>query len=138
MNARAARRASSKPATASRHAHVHPPSREELRRQVEQQQREIERLRKQVAERDQQIAEAEKQIADTERPTSAFPLDWSADGRFVLLREGPDGQTGLVILPVTADGKVQDGVAARTYLSKPFNRRRGRFFPAPNPRWLAY
>ena len=66
MNARAARRASSKPATASRHAHVHPPSREELRRQVEQQQREIERLRKQVAERDQQIAEAEKQIADAE------------------------------------------------------------------------
>jgi transposase len=67
MNARAARRASSKHATASRHGHVPSPSREELRRQVEQQQREIERLREQVAERDQQIADAEKQIADLER-----------------------------------------------------------------------
>jgi transposase len=67
MNRRAARRASSKHAKASRHAHSHPPSREELRRQVEQQQREIERLQKQVAERDQQIADAEKQIADAEK-----------------------------------------------------------------------
>ena len=71
MNARAARRASSKHATVSRHAHAHPPSREELQRQVEQQQREIERLQEQVAERDQQIADAEKQIADLERQLAA-------------------------------------------------------------------
>src|SRR5580698_8072856 len=71
MNARAARRASSKHATTSRHAHAPSPSREELRRQVEQQQREIERLREQVAERDRQIADAEKQIADLERQLAA-------------------------------------------------------------------
>ena len=67
MNARAAQRASHKQATASRHSHAHPPSREELQRQVERQQREIEKLREHVAERDQQIADAEKQIADAEK-----------------------------------------------------------------------
>jgi transposase len=66
MSARAARRASSKQSRAS-HPHAHPPSREELQRQVERQQREIEKLRKRVAERDQQIADAEKQIADAEK-----------------------------------------------------------------------
>jgi len=67
MNARAARRASTKQARASRHSHAHPPSREKLQRQVERQQREIETLREQVADRDRQIADAEKQIADLER-----------------------------------------------------------------------
>lgn len=66
MNARAARRASHKQATARRHSHAHPPDREELQRQVERQQQEIEKLREQVAERDQQIAEQQKQIADAE------------------------------------------------------------------------
>lgn len=67
MNARAARRASNKQVTASRHSHAHPPSREELQRQVEQQQREIERLREQVADRDRQIADSEKQLADAQK-----------------------------------------------------------------------
>lgn len=67
MNARAARRASHKQATARRHSQAHPPDREELQRQVERQQQEIERLREQVAERDQQIAEQQKQIADAEK-----------------------------------------------------------------------
>src|ERR1700683_1381817 len=67
MNGRAARRASRKHANPSRHAHPHPPSREELQRQVERQQHEIERLQEQVAERDQKIADAEKQIADSEK-----------------------------------------------------------------------
>ncbi len=67
MNARAARRASNQQATASRHSHAHPPSREELQRQVERQQRENEKLREQVAERDQQIAEQQGQIADAEK-----------------------------------------------------------------------
>jgi Tfp pilus assembly protein FimV len=53
--------AGKKQSGASRHAQAHPPSREELQRQVERQQREIEKLRKRVAERDQQIADAEKQ-----------------------------------------------------------------------------
>jgi len=66
MSARAARRAS-RQTGANRHQHSHPPSREELRRQVERQQREIEQLREQVAERDRRIADAEKQIADLER-----------------------------------------------------------------------
>src|SRR6516165_10739969 len=67
MNARPPRRAGSQPTTAGRHGPAHPPRREELQRQVEQQQREIEKLRKQVAERDQRLAHAEKQIADLER-----------------------------------------------------------------------
>ena len=67
MNARAARRASKKQVTASRHSHAHPPSREELQRQVEQQQREIENLREQVVERDQQIADAQERVADAEK-----------------------------------------------------------------------
>src|SRR5712692_8583078 len=80
MNARAARRASSKPATASRHAHVHPPSREELRRQVEQQQREIERLRKQVAEREEQIADLERQLAGRQKNSTNSSKPPSSDG----------------------------------------------------------
>jgi hypothetical protein len=71
MNARAARRAGNKQVTASRHSHAHPPSREELQRQVEQQQREIEKLREQVVDRDRQIADAQKQIADLERQLAA-------------------------------------------------------------------
>jgi transposase len=71
MNARAARRASNKQATTSRHSHAHLPSREELQRQVERQQREIEKLREQVADRDRQIADAEEQIADLERQLAA-------------------------------------------------------------------
>jgi uncharacterized coiled-coil protein SlyX len=67
MNSRAAQRANNKPVTASRHSHARPPSREELQRQVAQQQDEIEKLREQVVERDQRIADAQKQIADLER-----------------------------------------------------------------------
>lgn len=71
MNARVARRASTKQATARRHSHAHSPSQEELQRQVERQQREIEELREQVADRDRQIADAEKHIADLERQLAA-------------------------------------------------------------------
>ena len=67
MNARAAQRARNKQARTSGHSHAHPPSREGLQRQVEQQQREIEKLREQVVERDRQITDAEKQIADAEK-----------------------------------------------------------------------
>ncbi len=67
MNARAAQRARNKQARTSGHSHAHPPSRQELQRQVEQQQREIEKLREQVVERDRQITNAEKQIADAEK-----------------------------------------------------------------------
>src|ERR1035437_307657 len=67
MNARSARRANNKPAAATRHSHAHPPSREELQRQVEQQQREIEKLRQQVVEQDRQIADAQKQITDAQK-----------------------------------------------------------------------
>lgn len=67
MNARAAQRANNKQVTARRHSHAHPPSREELQRQVKQQQREIEKLRQQVVERDQRIADVQKQIADAEK-----------------------------------------------------------------------
>src|ERR1035437_10008950 len=67
MNARAAQRANNKQVTARRHSHAHPPSREELQRQVKQQQREIEKLRQQVVERDQRIADVQTQMADPEK-----------------------------------------------------------------------
>lgn len=67
MNARAAQRANNQQVTARRHSHVHPPSREELQRQVERQQREIEKLREQVVERDQRIADGQKRIADAQK-----------------------------------------------------------------------
>jgi hypothetical protein len=64
MSGTAAGRASNQPARASRHSPSHPPSREELQRQLERQQREIEKLREQVADRDKQIADRERRIAD--------------------------------------------------------------------------
>ena len=67
MNARAARRASKKQVTASRHSHAHPPGREQLRRQVERQRREIENLREQVVERDRRIADAQERVADAQK-----------------------------------------------------------------------
>jgi transposase len=66
MNATTAHLAKQK-GLANRHGRAQQASREQLRRQLEQQQREIENLRKQVAERDQQIADAEKQIAEREK-----------------------------------------------------------------------
>ncbi len=67
MHVGAARRTSNKQRTASRRSHAHPPSREQLQRQVERQQREIENLREQVAERDKHIADRERQIVDAEK-----------------------------------------------------------------------
>src|ERR1035437_466443 len=67
MNARAAQRANNQQVTARRQSHAHPPSREELQRQVERQQREIEKLREQVVERDQRIADGQKRIADAQK-----------------------------------------------------------------------
>jgi transposase len=67
MSAGPTGRASNTQVTASRHGHAHPPSRDELQRQVEQQQREIEKLREQVVERDRQIVDAQKQMAEAEK-----------------------------------------------------------------------
>jgi len=97
MNARAARRASSKTATASRHAHA--PSRKELQRQVEQQQREIERLQKQVAERDQQIADAEKQIADVEKQIADLERQLAARQKNSTNSSKPPSSDGLAGKP---------------------------------------
>ena len=64
MQAISAQRASNNQSKANSPSHAHPPSIEELLRQVGRQQREIEDLREQVAERDHQVAEREKQLAD--------------------------------------------------------------------------
>src|SRR5436189_6476932 len=68
MNARVSRRRTRKQgASANRHRHSNPPSREQLHRENERLLRENEDLRRKVAEREKQIAEREKQIADLER-----------------------------------------------------------------------
>ncbi len=67
MNARVSRRRTRKQgASANRHRHSNPPSREQLRRENERLLRENEDLRRKVAERERQIADAERQVADAE------------------------------------------------------------------------
>jgi Tol biopolymer transport system component/predicted Ser/Thr protein kinase len=74
------------------------------------------------------------------RPTNnAVPLDWSRDGRWVLTREtSPDAKYDIWKLPITSDGKMQDGVAPGPYLQTRFNEQEARFSPEPNPRRVAY
>jgi transposase len=67
MNARVSRRRTRKQASANRHRHSNPPSREQLRRENERLLRENEDLRRKVAEHERQIADAERQVADAER-----------------------------------------------------------------------
>src|SRR5439155_6968856 len=59
------------------------------------------------------------------------------NGRFVILQGSPP-DTDLWILPMTADGKLQEDAKPKRYLRTPFNERSGRFSPEPNPRWVAY
>src|SRR6266496_3687974 len=67
MNAGVPRRRTRKQgASANRHRHSNPPSREQLRRENERLLRENEDLRRKVADAERQIADAEKQIADAE------------------------------------------------------------------------
>ncbi|MGH9196061.1 MAG: DUF6444 domain-containing protein, partial [Acidimicrobiia bacterium] len=95
MSARAARRAGNQQATASRHSHAQPSSREELQRQVERQQREIEKLREQVAERDRQLADAERQVADAEKQIADLERQLAARQKNSLNSSKPPSSDGL-------------------------------------------
>jgi Tol biopolymer transport system component/predicted Ser/Thr protein kinase len=74
------------------------------------------------------------------RSNFSLPLDWSRDGRWLLTREVNPGTTKYDIwkLPMTPDGKLQDGGTAALYLHTQFNEQNARFSPEPNPRWVAY
>jgi Tol biopolymer transport system component len=64
------------------------------------------------------------------------PRDWSRDGRFLLYQTAGAGtKADLWIAPVTPDGDVGEPAP---YLNSEFNEDNGRFFPDPNPRWVAY
>jgi Tol biopolymer transport system component len=59
------------------------------------------------------------------------PEDWSADGRFVLLRDvDPKNGADLWVLPMSGDPKPQP------YLRSPFSETQARF--SPNGRWVVY
>jgi Tol biopolymer transport system component/predicted Ser/Thr protein kinase len=74
-----------------------------------------------------------------QRPTASLPYDWSRDGRWVLAREmSPDTKYDIWKLPLTADGKMQEGAAPTPYLNTRFNELQARFSPEPSPRWVAY
>jgi Tol biopolymer transport system component len=64
------------------------------------------------------------------------PRDWSRDGRFLLYqRAGAGTKADLWIVSITPDGVVGEPAP---YLHSEFNEDHGRFFPEPNPRWVAY
>jgi hypothetical protein len=70
-----------------------------------------------------------------------FPslTDWSGDGQWVLDFEySPDTHDDIWILPMTPEGKLQDGAKPKPYLRTPSNELNGRFSPEPSPRWVAY
>jgi len=74
-----------------------------------------------------------------QRPTTSLPYDWSRDGRWVLAREmSPDTKYDIWKLPLTADGKMQEGAAPTPYLKTRFNELQARFSPEPSPHWVAY
>jgi hypothetical protein len=65
------------------------------------------------------------------------PHDWSRDGRFILYQQvGQDTQNDLWYLPVSPDGKPEG--APKPYLRTRFKEWYGRFYPQPDPRWVAY
>jgi len=64
------------------------------------------------------------------------PRDWSRDGRFLLYqRAGAGTKANLWIASISPDGNVGEPAP---YLNSEFNEDNGRFFPDPNPRWVAY
>jgi Tol biopolymer transport system component/predicted Ser/Thr protein kinase len=80
----------------------------------------------------------EEQVV-AQRSKVMFPYDWSRDGRWLLIREGtPDTKYDLWKLPMTRDGKLQQGANGTPYLQTRFSEAQGRFSPEPSPRWVAY
>ena len=58
------------------------------------------------------------------------PLDWSRDGKFLLLQQGNTGTWKLQVLPMDGGGELRSLQATK------FNELRGRF--SPDGRWIAY
>lgn len=80
----------------------------------------------------------EKQVV-IQRSNNSMPYDWSRDGHWVLLREmNPDTKYDIWKLPITSDGKLQEGITPTPYLQTPFNEQMPRFSPEASPRWVAY
>lgn len=64
------------------------------------------------------------------------PRDWSRDGQFLLYQlAGAGTKADLWFVSITPDGVVGEPAP---YLHSEFNEDHGRFFPEPNPRWVAY
>jgi Tol biopolymer transport system component len=74
-----------------------------------------------------------------QRPAPPFAVDWSADGRWVLVVE-PDStaKTDLWVYPVMPNGKLREGAEPKPYMRTPFNEFTGFFSPESSPRWLAF
>jgi tRNA A-37 threonylcarbamoyl transferase component Bud32/Tol biopolymer transport system component len=72
-----------------------------------------------------------------ETPIPLYPTDWSMDGRLMVAYSvAPGTQRDLWVVPVTPEGKIAG--SATPHRSTPGNESWGRFYPEPNPRWLAY
>jgi Tol biopolymer transport system component len=75
-------------------------------------------------------AETEQLLFET--PDTDYPLDWSADGRFLLYqRTNLNEAWDLWALPMTGDDRTPLGIA-----TTPFTERMGQF--SPDGRWVAY
>src|SRR5262249_54755622 len=75
----------------------------------------------------------------TQRPAVSYPTDWSGDGQWVLCYENsPDTKNDIWLLPMTLEGKLQEGAKPKPYLRTPSNEWNGRFSPEPSPRWVAF
>jgi Tol biopolymer transport system component/predicted Ser/Thr protein kinase len=73
------------------------------------------------------------------RPVAVMPTDWSGDGRWVLTSEsGADTKYDIWKIPMTPDGRAQEGSTPTPYLRTRFNEFQARFSPEPSPRWVAY
>ena len=64
-------------------------------------------------------------------PEQKWPLDWSADGRFLLYSANAGSAPHLFVLPMTGDDR-----KPRPYLQTQFAEMQGRF--SPDTRWVAY
>jgi serine/threonine protein kinase len=74
-----------------------------------------------------------------QRSSEVLPMDWSGDSRWVLFGErSPDTGFDIWKLPMTPDGKIQEGMHPTPYLHSRFNESQGRFSPQPNSQWVAY
>jgi Tol biopolymer transport system component len=68
-----------------------------------------------------------------ESPTTKVPLDWSADGRFLLYRnDDPQTTSDLWVLPMTGTEERKPFAVVKTY----FQDRDGQF--SPDAKWIAY